>query len=239
MWNLDAPPGFQGLDPHKDVTVYMGRLPHWRQEGATYFVTYRLADSLPDSRLRQLAAFRREWEWRHPPPHSDEDRTELARGVMQRMEVWLDQGLGSCVLREGALAAKVVEAMRHFDADRYELDAYAVMPNHVHLLVRPFDRGAYHRRGDFQSPPPTNDTLERILQSWKRYTSRQINLALGRAGRLWQKESFDRIVRDEEHLYRCLQYIGANPSRAGLPSSQWVRWVRPEWEELGWRFANS
>ena len=57
-------------------------------------------------------------------------------------------------------------------------------------------------------------------------------------GSLWQQESFDRIVRDEEHLWRVIQYIGRNPAKAGLPRTQWNRWIDPNWEALGWRFVD-
>jgi putative transposase len=72
MWNLSPPPGFQGLDPNKPVTMYMRHLPHWRQDGATYFVTYRLGDSLPQEKLDELRQFKQEWEKQHPPPRSHE-----------------------------------------------------------------------------------------------------------------------------------------------------------------------
>jgi hypothetical protein len=66
MWNLPPPPCFQGLHPDKPVTVYQRHLPHWRQDGATYFVTFRLADSLPQSKLDELAALKEAWQRRHP-----------------------------------------------------------------------------------------------------------------------------------------------------------------------------
>ena len=62
MWNLPTPPGFQGLYPDMPVTIYHRHLPHWRQDGATYFVTFRLADSLPQSKLDELATLKKEWE---------------------------------------------------------------------------------------------------------------------------------------------------------------------------------
>jgi hypothetical protein len=55
---------------------------------------------------------------------------------------------------------------------------------------------------------------------------------------LWQEESYDRIIRDEEHLYHCLQYIGDNPRRANLSPNDFVRWVRPAWVPLGWNFTS-
>jgi REP element-mobilizing transposase RayT len=150
------------------------------------------------------------------------DSEALAREVQQRIEGWLDQGMGSCLLKQAHLAAFLTTAMHHFDGDRYELDCYVVMPNHAHVIVRPL--------------MPAGDTLEAILGSWKKYSSRRINHALQQTGELWQDESYDRLIRDEEHLWRALQYIGANPDKAGLPRESCPLWIRPQWVELGWRF---
>jgi REP element-mobilizing transposase RayT len=149
-------------------------------------------------------------------------REELARLVQERIERWLDQGMGRCVLREPSLAAFVTEALHHFDGERYELGCSVIMPNHVHAIVRPMLAETF--------------SLEDILGSWKKYSARRINGALGDEGELWQDESYDRIIRDEEHLWRVIQYIGANASRAGLPLESCPRWIRPEWIALGWRF---
>jgi putative transposase len=225
MWNLPSPPGFQGLREDLPATVYFRHLPHWRQEGTTYFVTFRLDDSLPQAKLHELAARRTEWERRHPHPRSEATWQELSREVMQRIEVWLDQGMGNCVLRDQENAATVADALHHFDGQRYELASYVVMPNHVHLLVRPLLDGEH--------------SLENIVQSWKQFSAKRINQRLDKRGSIWQEESFDRIVRDEEHLYRCVQYIGANPSRAGLPADACLRWIRPQWDACGWRFEST
>jgi REP element-mobilizing transposase RayT len=99
------------------------------------------------------------------------------------------------------------------------------MPNHVHAVVRPLQCDI--------------EALEKILQSWKRHTSIEINRLFGLQGTLWQEESFDRIIRDEEHLYRIIQYVGANAAKAGLDRVQCPTWIRPSWEELGWKFQAS
>src|SRR5579872_5207890 len=96
LWNLPPPPGFRGLDPGKPLTVYHRHLPHWRQDGASYFVTFRLADSLPQEKLDQLAYVKREWERSHPPPRSQKDWEGVARLTLARAEAWLDQGMGAC-----------------------------------------------------------------------------------------------------------------------------------------------
>ncbi len=110
--------------------------------------------------------------------------------------------------------------MHHFDGVRYELNAYVVMPNHVHAILRPLQCEEH--------------PLETILGSWKQFSSKRINARTGNNGDLWQDESYDRIIRDEEHLYRCLLYIGGNPGKAGLARDCCPLWVRPEWEALAW-----
>ncbi len=222
MWNLPPPPGFQGLREDLPLKVYMRHLPHWRQEGATYFVTFRLADSLPQVKLNELKHLRREWENRHAPPWNTEALKILDRQVAERVEGWLDQGMGSCLLKNPSHAALLTEAMHHFDGARYELGAYVVMPNHAHVLVRPM--------------MCDDQPLEAILGCWKQFSSRRINKQTGDKGELWQDECYDRIVRDEEHLYHCLQYIGRNPGKAALARNACPLWVRHEWVALGWKF---
>src|SRR5262249_46179156 len=125
---------------------------------------------------------------------------------------------GSCRLRSADAAAAVSESMRA----RCELDCFVIMPNHVHAIVRPLQ--------------PKLDPLEKVLRSWKGSSARKINELHGRSGVLWQRESFDRIIRDETHLWQVLQYIGNNPRKSGLTSAQTVLWIRPEWVKLGWIF---
>ena len=106
--------------------------------------------------------------------------------------------------------------MHHFDGERYELGAYVVMPNHVHAIA-----------------------LETLLKSWKQYSSKNINTRIDGHEPLWQDESFDRIIRDEEHLDKCLQYIARNPRLAGLALASCPLWIRPEWAALGWTFRET
>ena len=73
------------------------------------------------------------------------------------------------------------------------------MHNHVHAVMKPID--------GFE--------LEEILSSIKGFVSRKVNKLLGRQGKLWEQESYDRIIRDDEHLYQVIQYIGNNPAKAG------------------------
>lgn len=216
------PPGFRGLREDAPIKCYVRSLPHWRQDGATYFVTFRLGDALPQAKLREIRLFKLEWEKRHPPPRDSKTREDYAREVMRRVEGWLDQGMGARELRDPAASKIVANAMLHFNDERYELGCFVVMPNHVHAVIRP--------------SLPDKEALEDILQSWKRFSSLEINRLLGRRRTLWQAETFDRIIRDEEHLYRVIQYIGRNPAKAKLTPDQYRLWIRPSWVELDWKF---
>ena len=90
-----TPPGFRGLHTGLPIRIYIRHLPHWRQDGATYFVTFRLADSLPQAKLIELKNLRAHWEHTHPEPRSEKDWEEHAREVIRRTEVWLDESHGA------------------------------------------------------------------------------------------------------------------------------------------------
>lgn len=113
----------------------------------------------------------------------------------------LDQGLGSAVLRRPECAREVVGALIHGDeTGRYQLQAWCVMPNHVHVLLA---TKAEHELGS-------------IVRLWKAYSAAQINKILGRRGRLWAADYFDRYVRDQTHFDTAKRYIEINPVVAGL-----------------------
>jgi REP element-mobilizing transposase RayT len=223
IFNLTAPPGFRGLDPHIPVTAYRRHLPHLRQDGATYFVTFRLADALPQHKLEELKRWRRKWEQKNPEPRSEQQWEEFARQLFLLSERWMDEGYGECVFADLRIAKNMMDAFLYFQDDRYTTFSYTVMPNHCHVVVKPLSSWA----------------LEKILDSWKGFVGHSVNQELGRTGVLWQEESYDRIIRDEEHLFRVIQYIGNNPRQAGLPEEAWVRWIHPDWEKLGWGFRDT
>jgi superfamily II DNA or RNA helicase/REP element-mobilizing transposase RayT len=208
------------FDPAEPIGNLSGNLPHWRQQGATYFVTFRLADSLPQEKLKQWLAEREEWLATHPEPHDEAVRAEYYRLFPERLQNWLDAGYGSCVLAVPAIKRIVEQSLSHFDHERYRLIESIVMPNHVHVVVAPL--GEY--------------TLSDILHSWKSFTAHEI-VKVDEASRLvpkrqrtsrdgsstiinrvWQQESFDHIVRNAAQLDRIRQYIRDNPKNVDEPS---------------------
>ncbi len=219
-FNLSAPPNFRGLDEQRPVSRYERHLPHWRQDGGTYFATFNLADALPQNKQREIQSMRREWEHKYPPPRSEQAWVEYAKTVLNFAEKVLDAGHGKCWFRNSIYVDALHRSLLHFHDQRYELGCYVVMANHCHLTIRPYD----------------GTELEDELGAIKRTTSRFINEKEGSTGSLWSQESYDQIIRDEEHLYHLVQYIGNNPIKAGLPSMQWHRWINPNWEKAGWKF---
>jgi Rad3-related DNA helicase/REP element-mobilizing transposase RayT len=187
-------------------------LPHWTREGSIYAVNFRLADSLPRHVLdawrseRQAIVARARQQGR---PLTDDERTALDVLHSEKVEKFLDAGLGACWLRDPAIAELTQGALRHFDGTRYRLVAWCVMPNHVHVVVQPH----------------TGFELSDILQSWKGYTAREANKLLGRCGEFWMPEYFDHLVRDEEDLLHAVEYAWLNPHRAKLVDWPWRGFV--------------
>ncbi len=198
------------LDPDKPIEKHRINLPHWQQGEAWVFVTWRLADSLPDKVVRKLVIDRTHWLANHPPPWNEETKREYGRLFTMRFEALLDDAHGVCELKRPELREHVADALRHFNGERYDLNCYVLMPNHVHVLFRPLGE---HR-------------MEAILQSWKRHTARRINQALGRTGTLWQREYWDRLVRSQKHFDGTRNYILRNPEK--LPPETFRRW---QWGE--------
>ena len=194
------------LDPLRSGIHTRGYLPHVKHEGAAYFVTFRLADSVPadvmarwererTERLRRLDDFTRRGESIQDSPE------EIERDFGRALERYLDQGAGACHLRRADIADLVAGAMRHFHESRYLLRDWVVMPNHVHVVLWPMP----------------NYRLSDILKSWKQFTSRRAKKTLGMAQEpFWQTESYDHWIRNEAEAARIARYIRNNPVTAGL-----------------------
>lgn len=188
------------FDPDLKLNNYRRKLPHWRQEGVIYFVTFRLADSLPMEKLAALKEERTRWLALNPLPHNQHQVREFHRSFSGRINEWLDAGYGSCVLAQPEIYRLVECVLNFFNGQRYKLGKNVVMPNHVHALVQPLgDHG-----------------LDRILHSWKSYSAKDINKITGYQGSVWHRESYDRIVRSPAQLVRIEEYIRDNPKSLPL-----------------------
>ena len=189
-----------------------GYLPHYNQEGAYQMITYRLADSLPAHILRSAGGSPAKFSNNTLSPE-DIKQAQITR--RKKIEAYLDAGHGACLLKQIEIAKLVVDNWHFFDAQRYDLIAYMVMPNHVHVLIKTYKGWS----------------LSKVLHGWKSYTAKEINKILGvnhiRAGEppallrtpalpIWQVEYWDRMIRNESHFNSAIDYIHNNPVKAGL-----------------------
>ena len=207
-----VPPAVAGASRPRFGSVTIrdrGRLPHWEVDSGLYFVTFRLADSLP---AQVLETFRSERQnilataAQLGRELSADERKRIARLFSTKIERHLDACAGSCVLARPNIAVLVADAIRHFDGSRYRLLAWCVMPNHVHIVVRLFP----------------GQELAAAIHSWKSFSAKRINRNLGRSGPLWGREYYDHLVRDGDQLGRIVRYVINNPVKAGLKDWAWV-----------------
>ena len=168
-----------------------GYLPHIDAGAVPQFLTWRLADSCPAELIEK---------WREELRGKPEE--ERKQQLYSRVEKYLDQGLGSCVLRNPIAGRIVQDGLLFYHLVHYDLHAWSVMPNHVHCLLTPYEGVEF----------------ETFLKPLKGYTSREINKAFGGRGNRWQVDFFDRLIRDEGHFHRVSKYIEWNPVKAGLCS---------------------
>ena len=178
-----------------------GHLPHWEIPKGVYFVTFRLAGSLPAHVLDQLRAKLKENQL-----DQGAKRKGVAKFPAKEIERLLDSGLGPKHLLRAEIADAVERALRAFDGARYELFAWCIMPNHAHVVFRPI--------GDWD--------LAKVMHSWKSFTTREAQRKFGLRGAFWQREYYDRLIRDCEEFRRAVRYVVANPSKAGLEGWRWV-----------------
>jgi REP-associated tyrosine transposase len=122
------------FNPYADIRFTANRLPHWQQKGAVYFVTFRLADSVPDHLRTRWESERAAWLRVRPQPWSAEVEREYHERFSGAVERWLDAGHGSCILRRRDCADIVAMALRYFDGKRVAIISSVVMPNHVHAV---------------------------------------------------------------------------------------------------------
>jgi len=196
-----------------DLTNYQRYLPHQLGAGQFYFITFRLADSLPLEVLERLREERllleREAADHRAAGHSDEPYERQKRWFGQ-FDASLDAATaGPAYLNQPVIGPAVAQALRFYhERGAYVLLAYCIMPNHVHLVV---------------SLPEEAPLLACTLQRIKSFTARHINEVHRSSGRVWQPESYDHRIRNSRELQNVLAYVVNNPVKAGLVA-EWQQW---------------
>ncbi len=204
-----------------DVLFYRRRLPHIHPTSATFFITSRLAGSLPKNVINELREEQFNRAWRLESVKDEEERHRLISALHERyfghFDEYVDRvSTGPRWLADPRIAALVQEALQFRDGKVFDLICYTIMPHHVHMLI------LVQRSGT---------SLNKILQSLNRRTAREANKILNRRGAFWHHESYDHVVRDEAELGRIIEYILYNPVNAGLcrePSEWKWSYLKPD-----------
>ncbi len=228
--------------------LYRRKLPHIHSPGATLFITFRLKGSVPKSVIEKWKAERVEIEeilsrnsFQADVP--SEEKQEKLKRFRRRWfalyeEILHKEAMGPLWLKDPSIAEIVEACLRYLDGTSYQLHAYCIMSNHVHVVFTPLlnERSLTETKESgrpvFLSEDPT---LAAIMQSIKGYSARQANKLLGRRGQFWEPESYDHEVRNENEFWRIVDYVLKNPVKAGLVS-RWNEWPY-SWvaEDLGIR----
>ncbi len=178
-----------------------GYHPHCDFPCLVQLIGFRLYDSVPAELIarwtRELTTF---------------IETERRAIIWEKIDRYADTGHGSCLLAKPEIAQVVEGSLLHFDGKRYDLLAWCVMSNHVHVLVavRP------------------DESLPKIVHSWKSFTAHQSNRILHRSGQFWMTDYYDEYMRTTTQLERTIEYIEYNPVHANLAT-------RPE----DWLFSSA
>lgn len=174
-------------------------VPH-RENKALQSITFRLYDSLPKEVIEEIK--------QKLDINEDDDSCDSIQyqRLRQKIAEYEDAGYGQCFLRDERIAAIMQDTLKHFDGERYQLICWCIMPNHVHVLIE------------------VNEgwSLSRIMHGWRSYTAKEANRILGRTGKFWMEEYYDRYIRDDNHLQKTINYILNNPANAGLDEWPWV-----------------
>jgi REP element-mobilizing transposase RayT len=192
---------------------YQRRLPHIQPEGATFFVTSRLAGSLPAQVVAQLTEERERFNGELTKIKDNKERTEqaylISRKLFGKWDDELDKSTRVNYLADPRVADLITDSLHYRDSKVFELIAFCLMPNHTHVVFTPLEES----KDKYFS-------LSRIMHSLKRHTARNANLILGRKGIFWQHENYDHVVRDDGELERMVKYVLNNPVKANLVQEQ-------------------
>ncbi len=166
-------------------------IPHYDNDIVYQFITFRLHDSIPQKvieyKKNELATMKDSLD-------KDSEEYERQQQFLHRYE---DKGYGQCYLKNPKVYEIVENALKFFDKVRYDLIEMIIMPNHVHIMIRPYE----------------GQHLHNIIQSWKSFTAKKANLILNRRGEFWMKDYFDRYIRNEEHFIKVINYIRNNDKK--------------------------
>ncbi len=206
-------------------TFYKAKFPHIHPVGNTFFVTFRLFESIPKSVLKSLEkdyqTKLRKLNLIEDPKLKREEILNLRKHYLSKYDDLLHNiKTGPHYFKSQRIRDIISEQLHRFDGQLYDLICYSIMSNHVHILIDTkieFDAGLIDQKL-YDNNTHVSDIMKRIKGASARYA----NQHLGKTGSFWCKESYDMYIRNEKMLLNVIGYILENPVKAGLVT---------EWEE--------
>ena len=205
------------------MPFYKRNLPHLQFRGGEYFVTMRLFGSLPIHVIKDLKMLREQYENRIADGLDRSLRSRIEKLIFLKYETHLDQNSsGPHWLKRFDIAGLVEESIHFRNKKYFDLYAYCIMSNHVHMVFRHIDNDSGENKLN-NSSEMEDFPVTIILGDLKKFTARKCNQILKRKGAFWQAESFDRLIRDNSELENCILYTLNNPVKANLVN-HWQKW---------------
>ncbi|MDD3050577.1 MAG: transposase [Candidatus Cloacimonetes bacterium] len=164
-----------------------GYLPHFDAGNIYQFITFRLYDSVPKEVIQK-------WKDELGVCKSTDINSKEYIELHNRIQKYEDNGYGQCFLKDDKINKVVEEALNFYHKIKYDLIEYAIMPNHVHVLIKVYE----------------GNNLSSIVHSWKSFTALAANRILNRKGNFWMKDYYDRYIRNDEHFQAAISYIKKN-----------------------------
>jgi len=209
---------------------YKRNLPHYLPENAIFFVTYRLANSLPKVIVDELKRENEDIEFKLKSEKESKQKNialiNLRKKYFAKFDQYLDSSTtGSLWLKEDKIAAIVSEAIHFRDNKEYFLYCYTIMPNHVHMLFGMGEEYLHYKKSEELALTAKSKNLTDVLRDLKKFTAKECNIILHRSGQFWHRESYDHVVRGPEEFVNIVNYILNNPYKAGLINEgQFWKW---------------
>jgi REP element-mobilizing transposase RayT len=202
-----------------DKIYYKRNLPHYQPDGYTYFVTFRIAGTLPAIIIDELKK-----EYKSCLDDISSLKIHKEKSIKYTQIKWdyfekFDQQLDllsnkNLWLKDNRIAKIVSDSILFRDKKEYDLICYCIMPNHVHMVFYIVERTACSLNENVNER--SGRSLYKIMQSLKSYTANECNKILKRTGSFWQHESYDHVVRNDEELNRIIEYVLNNPLKANI-----------------------
>ena len=210
-------------------TYYRKNLPHIQPVGATFFVTFVLKDSIPKSKLQQIKDEYKDKLQQLQTIKDEHLRNTKIFNLRKRYLVQIDQVLdkirnGNHFLKRNDIAKIVSEQIHRFDGEFYQLIAYSIMSNHVHLVI---DTSIQLSDDNNDDDLKNYTNLDQIMKRIKGASAFYSNKALSRKGAFWETENYDTYIRNEKMLKNVIAYTLNNPVKAGIVTS---------WKDYKWNY---